>query len=151
MAARSHRRLLLATALTAGCALAPVLPRPAHAEISVCRRDPIINLSNGATVDLTVTISDTPADVQHIAYTLHAPAGTSVVDVIYTGGMRGIESLQFQADQTTNTYKASALVSTIRNKSAAVTFTGVLIAGTGPPRSASVSGTAGRALALTLQ
>ena len=81
----------------------------AHAEVSVCYTDPVVVLSNGNTLDLSDTIGDNYLDVQQIVYTLHAPAGTSVANVIYTSGPIGPkESLRFYADQPAGQYATTS-------------------------------------------
>src|SRR5579871_5023014 len=45
-----------------------------HAAVG-CRGDPVVQLSNGAVLDLNLSINDALSDVQHIAYTLHGPIG----------------------------------------------------------------------------
>jgi len=51
----------------------------ARAKISGCRSDPVVLLSTGVAVDLSAAIDDAATDVQQVAYTVHAPVGTSVV------------------------------------------------------------------------
>ena len=100
---------LLCAALLAGTVLVP----SARADLVACRSDPVVILSNGVTVDLTATINDTAADVQQVAYTLHAPMGTSIVSVLYTSGVLGPkEVLRFVADSTAGVYRSLTHVRT---------------------------------------
>ena len=143
----SRRRCFLAAiALAAGCSLASMLPQPAHAEISICRHDPLVYLSNGDRLDLTDQIGDSPSNLKHISYTLHAPAGTRVIKVIYATGMKQIASFRFYTDQPRHTYKASTVVSTRQGSRAVVTFTGLLMVPKHQFASARVSGTVGKVL-----
>jgi len=85
----------------------------ARADLVGCRSDLVAILSNGVTVDLTATINDTAADVQQVAYTLHAPMGTSIVSVLYTSGVLGPkEVLRFFADSTAGVYRSLTQVRT---------------------------------------
>jgi len=100
---------LLCAALLAGTVLVP----SARADLVGCRSDPVVILSNGVMVDLTATINDTAADVQQVAYTLHAPMGTSIVSVLYTSGVLGPkEVLRFVADSTAGIYSSLTQVRT---------------------------------------
>ncbi len=83
----------------------------AHAA-SICRGDPIVMLSNGAKVQLSVTINQPDASqVSSVQYTLHAPTGTSITSIVYTGGsLQGKESVRFFADQSATHYAADILV-----------------------------------------
>jgi len=100
---------LLCAAMLAGTVLVP----SARADLVGCRSDPVAILSNGVTVDLTATINDTEADVQQVAYTLHAPMGTSIVSVLYTSGVLGPkEVLRFFADSTAGVYSSLTQVRT---------------------------------------
>jgi hypothetical protein len=110
---RPCRIPLAAAALFSGLVAGPLLPHNAAAAISLCRTDPIVRLSNGVVVDLTATISTSGVNVQQIVYMLHAPAGTRVLSVLYTGGdLAGRERVQFFADTAATTYKSVTTVST---------------------------------------
>ncbi len=85
----------------------------AHAIIGGCGSDPVVTLSDGTVVDLSATIADASSDVQQVAYTLHAPAGTSVVSVVNTDGAIGLkEVFRFYADAPALTYTTTTAVST---------------------------------------
>lgn len=121
----------------------------ARAEVGVCYTDPVVVLSNGTTIDLNDTINDTYTDVQHIVYTLHAPAGTSVASVTYTSGPIGpVESLRFYADQTSNQYSATSdVVTGISGVAVTAAATGLNSAGTD---STSADGWNGQKIRLSL-
>src|SRR5438105_1989144 len=59
----------------------------AHAQISGCRSDPIVALSDGSTIKLVDDLNDSIQDIQHITYTLHVPARLTVTRVTYTNGL----------------------------------------------------------------
>jgi hypothetical protein len=85
----------------------------AEAQISVCRTDPIVSLSSGVHVALNVSIGDAASDVQHVSYVLHAPTGTSVTHVTFTGGpFSGRETFVFYPDNAVKTYDTDTVVIT---------------------------------------
>jgi hypothetical protein len=89
------------------------MPHDAGAAISLCRTDPIVFLSSGVVVDLTATVNTSSDNVQQIVYTLHAPTGTRVTRLVYTGGgLNGREQFQFFADAAAGTYTSVTTVST---------------------------------------
>ena len=83
----------------------------AHA-VGACRGDPIVVLSNGATIDLNLAIGDTLSDVRSIAYTLHGPIGTSLVSVSYPDGTGNISSVQYVPDDAAGNYDGDTVVTT---------------------------------------
>lgn len=79
-----------------------------------CRTDPIVTLSNGVVVHLSATINDTPSDVTGVAYTLHAPIGTSVVSVVYPPDPNNIpQTFQFYADNPAFTWDSYTNANTL--------------------------------------
>ena len=111
-----------------------------QASLGTCGSDPVVVLSNGVTIDLNSAISDTESDVQQVAYTLHAPSGTSVISVIYTSGLIGPkEVLRFFADNLPDTYDTTTKVSTYTTHIAVTTATSVVPVLTWPA-AASTSG-----------
>lgn len=128
--------VLLGALCSAGLLTAPLLASSAQAELGVCGSDPVVILSNGAIIDLSATISDAEPDVQQVAYTLHAPAGTVAVGWINTYGPLGPkETLRFYADDAPNTYDSSTIVTTgqprvsVSASARALDALGLLIAG----------------------
>jgi hypothetical protein len=84
---------------------------PANAGLGGCRADPIVFLSNGQQVRMTVAVDTDAADVQQITYTLHAPVGTSINKVVYTGGpLQDKEQVLFYADRPANSYITDTVV-----------------------------------------
>jgi hypothetical protein len=58
----------------------------AAALVRACRGDPIVWLSNGTKVTMIASIAADASQVKMVTYTLHAPRGTSVNKIVYTGG-----------------------------------------------------------------
>lgn len=115
--------------ITATC-LVPMLiagfmtSRPAYADtispdpnrIIICRTDPLVFLSDGTRVKMTAEIGTAAQNVQGIVYTLHAPVGTSVVRIVYTGPQVP-ENVVFYADRPAGTYDTDTIVSVSGNSS----------------------------------
>jgi hypothetical protein len=78
------RWLLRALALVITCVGLSAMP--ASAAVSGCRADPIVWLSNGTSLRMTVSIAADVSQVQMITYTVHAPRGLTVKSIVYTGG-----------------------------------------------------------------
>lgn len=133
-------RALFGAALCAGLLAGTIRAPVAHAALGACRGDPIVVLSNGVVVDLNTTIDADVSDVQQVAYTLHAPAGTSVVVMIHTSGLLGPkERLVFSADDAPNSYDTATTVDA-STAGAAVTTSMSAVPLTGLPATASASG-----------
>src|SRR6185312_13076841 len=103
------------SALVPACLLVGLtLSSPAHAALAACGSDPIVYLSNGATMSIQATIYDVGADIQHLTYTAHVPKGLTVTRVVYTkdpyAGNR--ETLTVYADQAAGVYIVSSLIQT---------------------------------------
>lgn len=149
--AAHQRRPVLATGALAATLLALALPTPAaRAAIGACGSDPAVVLSNGVTVDLSASIADDATDVQQVAYTLHAPAGTTVVAWIGTDGPLGpAETLRYVADDAPDTYDSSTTVRTGAT-GVSVTATMTLVPPVAPLASTSTSGRDRQALPLRL-
>jgi hypothetical protein len=108
-----RRRVILGVVLTlAGLGMA--LARPVGTQaVSACRSDPYITLSNGKVVQLAATISDTVTDVKQVTYVLHAPKGTTVVAVSYSGDLAAnLEKFTFYADDAAGSYDGYTTVYT---------------------------------------
>jgi hypothetical protein len=98
---RRGRPLCVAALLTAGLLAGPPLAPQAHAIIGRCAGDPIVVLSDGATIDVSATSNAEASAVCQIAYTLHVPAGTRVVSVTALGVR---ETLSVVADNAPGRY-----------------------------------------------
>lgn len=110
-----HRlRILMGFGVLALCVSAGLFKtHTASAALGTCRTDPIVTLSNGTTIQIVAHIGAGVADVKSIAYTVHAPAGTTVTSVNYLGDVSSqLESLQFFADVGSGSYQGTATVTT---------------------------------------
>jgi hypothetical protein len=113
LAFRGRRAFVLASALAASLLLAPLSSLSAHAALTYCRTDPVVLLSNGKSVQMEADIADTASDVQHIDYVLRAPAGTTVVSIIYSGDLpANQESFEFISDGAPGNYDTGTTVTT---------------------------------------
>ncbi len=111
----------LVALLLLGLAFTLLVPHGAFAAISSCRADPIVWLSNGDSVQMTVSVNAEPAHVRRITYTLHAPAGVTIDRIVYTGGaLQSKEEVVFVADQVPGQYVTDTVVTT-RGKGIGVT------------------------------
>lgn len=122
--ARTYRRALFAASLLAVSLVVGGLAAPRAGAIMACRTDPVVFLSNGVKINLSATLYNAkPSDVRQITYLLHAPAGVTVTNVVYTGGaFSHRESFQFVADDTPNSYDSTTFVDTV-NTGISVTAT----------------------------
>jgi hypothetical protein len=106
------------------------------------RGDPIFWIGPGATpstTDVKLQIAATVnSTVQHVSYAIHAPQGTAVHSILYTGGtLSGLESYTFVADQRTQQYLLVTTVTTPFTASVTVTAQLVTGGGTSPAPSSS--------------
>jgi hypothetical protein len=82
-------------------------------------------LSTGVTLQISEDIATDASQVAAIAYVVHAPAGTQLVSVTYTGGALGTkEKLKLTTDAPRGTYTSDADVSTT-TKGVSITATTV--------------------------
>lgn len=157
---RHPRRALLGLALTAGLlAGSSHALTTAHAALA-CRADPVVTLSNGITVDLHVSATDTLSDLRHISYVLHGPplpaapgapagfllSGSGWYTATYPDGTGAISSFQYVPDDNVGNYDAYITVTT---GTANVAMTGYMdwVVGTGKPTpTAPAQGHSGQAL-----
>jgi hypothetical protein len=127
---REARRVM---AVTAAALLSVVVGslgvQRAGAVTTYCRSDPVVTLSNGATLDLSASIGDSLSDVQKVVYVVHAPSGTRVLAIVNTDGLMGLkESVQFYANDTAGTYDTSTTVYTGHSKISVTATTDVISA-----------------------
>lgn len=119
---------IVAAILTLGLAAGALAPRHALAAFTSCRSDPTVLLSNGAIVDLQAGIDDPygSSDVTSVAYTLHVPAGLSVVAIAKTGGVLGVvETVTVVADDAPNTFDTTTVAYTVHPASVTALSTAV--------------------------
>jgi hypothetical protein len=144
------RSLLAGAAVLAGLVLdGAINPGRVFASYHICRTDPILQLSNGKAVTVLTTITDTAADVQTVTYTVHIPAGVSVVHSQYTSGaLAGKESLTVFADAAAATYATTTVVTTGHTGIPVTATTSVTT--TKSAVSSSVGGLSGQALTVSI-
>src|SRR5439155_2847810 len=97
----------------------------AEAGISTCRADPIVYLSDGTSITITVDIATDVTNVRSIVYAVHAPRGVKMLRVAYTpfAGFTGEESLTFLDDNPLNVFSTDTIVQTRYNNIAVVATT----------------------------
>ncbi len=83
-----------------------------NAAFDGCEGDPIVLLSNGDVLQMTVAIATDASHVTHIVYTVHAPDGVNLVKVFYTKGpLMDKETVQFLNDGAPDQYTTDTVVS----------------------------------------
>lgn len=157
---RPPRRALVHAALAVGVLLGGSLAATTAQAALTCRADPIVTLSNGITVDLHISATDTLSDVRHISYVLHGPplpaapgapagflgSGRGWYTATYPDGTGAISSFQYVADDNVGNYDAYITVTT---GASSVAMTGYMdwVVGTGTPTpTAPAQGHSGQAL-----
>jgi hypothetical protein len=102
-ARRTVTKLALGLVLMTGALGGPLLAGGAHAQLSTCRTDPIVTLSNGVSITMWATMQTDISNVKSVTYVLHVPAGVTLKSVSYdTNG--SLEHLSLVADQTGTHY-----------------------------------------------
>jgi hypothetical protein len=98
----SHRRFHSLLSVILMFFLGLVVEAPSvSAAVSGCRGDPIVWLSNGTKLTMIASIAADASQVTMITYTVHAPRGLSVNQVVYTGGvLAGKERVVVLFDRT---------------------------------------------------
>lgn len=122
--------------------------QPVGASFSTCGSDPVVMLSNGATVTLSATIGESADAVQRVVYDLRVPHRTTVVSITYGGDVvASKELLRVHDSAPDGTYESGVLVIT-QDENIPVTATATVV-GTSTA-TASVSGYAGQFLTIRL-
>ena len=135
---RYLRPLVLLGLAAVAVGVSPLKLRLAHAQLSGCQSDPVVLLSNGTEIDLRASIDDSSDDVQKVTYTVHGPAGTTLVSA--SPGVLGPKQVtQFVADQAPGHYTTTTVVDTGKG-GVAVTATTQALAADGATALATVSG-----------
>src|SRR3954470_23100848 len=103
--------------LLAGFVAALATPRSAHADngtlgSSICRTDPIVILTNGTWIQMGATIAARQDEVRKIDYTLHAPKGSRVADILYPDGQPVPEFVEVFDDIAGDYYVTDTVVHT---------------------------------------
>jgi hypothetical protein len=106
--------LLGSTTLASALLLSLLLAPCTHADlraIAGCRSDPTFTLSNGAVLDIGVSIGAKEADVKGIAFTVSIPISTTVVS--YDASTLGsIETYSVNANLAKHSYQTITYVTT---------------------------------------
>lgn len=97
----------------------------AEAAIAGCRSDPVVVLSDGTILDLSVAIETNVANVTEIHYAIHGPVGVGLVAAISTPtlGFAGRETFTYFADAQPGQYITEALVRTTYNSVGVTAYT----------------------------
>lgn len=119
------KRALLISVFLTGILLA--MAPTANAAADSCRDDPILILSDGSTVHVTVDIATVARNVKTISYSVHAPAGVKLVRVVYPTfpHFLGREQFAFNDDAQPGEYRTDTVVYT-RAKEVSVRATSLL-------------------------
>ncbi len=94
---------------------APVSADTASADIDLgiggCRTDPILILSNGATMQIIVNIGTNAGNIQRVLYAVHLPQGVTVQRIVYTGNsLTGKENTVVVNDAPKGQYVTDTIV-----------------------------------------
>jgi hypothetical protein len=148
---RGARKLLLTGLVVAGLAGGLAIPGHASAQQMACRSDPVIVLSNLATIDVEAGIGDSISDVRSITYVVHGPIGTRPLFIVNTDGLVGlVEHFQYYADQSWGKFASETTVTT-GMEDASVQPSMVVVSALGVTLGAAVtSGLSGQTLSLHL-
>src|SRR5215471_15514530 len=99
----SLRSLLLGgTMLLAGLFAGSLTATQAHAHISICRRDPILTLSNGAQLTLYTDTSTDATNMKLVTFAVHLPKTITVKSILYD--QSGQEKVTLFYDQAPGLY-----------------------------------------------
>jgi hypothetical protein len=126
---RFRGRIVLAGALLLIISVISTATVPsASAGLRACRADPVILLSNGEIVQTDVAIMTDAANVEQVLYTLHVPAGVSVISVIYTPSEIGHkEVVRFIDDMPPYQYMNHTVITTYGAPAPAIAHTRALL------------------------
>ena len=84
----------------------------ADAAFSSCRADPIVYLSDGTTLIVTVDVDTDVSNITIIGYSIHAPHGVKMLSVEHTPlpGFTGKEQFAFNDDAKPNQFLTDTVV-----------------------------------------
>lgn len=121
---RLFRVAFLGLVLAALC-LASLLPKTAQAAIVGCRADPVVVLSDGTIIDVTVDIGTNVENVTHIHYRIHGPKQAWLIKSISTPtiGFTGRETFEYINDAPQGRYITEAIVQTRTNNVSVTAYT----------------------------
>jgi hypothetical protein len=118
--------------LLIGLAMSAPLAPAVEAAAAGCRSDPVVILSDGTILDVSVDIGTDVSNVREIHYVVHGPRGVKLITAISTPtlGFQGKETFTYYADAAPNQYITETLVQTTYNQvsvTAHTTFANVTI------------------------
>jgi hypothetical protein len=122
------RTLLLAAALFVSAGLSGNV-RTADAGFDTCRGDPVVTLSDGTVMDVSVAIGTAASNVRYVWYTIHLPQAVAITSVTYTPlvDFQGKEVLMQVQDMRPGNYGTDASVwTTTKGVSVSQTTTGLV-------------------------
>ena len=98
---------------------------PVQAGFDSCRSDPVVILSDGTTLDVSVDIGTDVSNVKTINYVVHGPRGVKMVAALSTPtiGFRGKESFSYVDDAEPKQYITDSNVETTNNKIPVTAYT----------------------------
>ncbi len=145
------RALLGGAALLSGFIPGPFMRHHTQAMVVLCRSDVSIRLNSGNSLNLSVSIVDSVADVRRVTYSAHILAGQRVRAISWTGNhLRGKRNVQVFADNSVGAYDTDAVVSTRHARVAMIAYTRLRIAGNREHAMNSMVGLSGQDLLIHL-
>ena len=123
----NFRLFALAAAMFA--AVAFMWPQSAHATIGPCcggnsaAYGPNVQVSDGTIIQSSTVVGDTAQHIAGIVYTVHIPAGTTVVNYSFPGNFSVNQSLNVVTDQAADQYVVETRVDDTSNVSVTTTTT----------------------------
>lgn len=119
------RIFIIVNVVLAGMALSSTHAPVAQATIFGCRTDPVVVLSDGTVLDVTVAIDTDVSNVQEIRYIVHGPPNVQLVAAISTPtlGFAGKETFTYYADAEPYQYVTETLVQTIPDRVGVTSYT----------------------------
>lgn len=122
MSIRQKARLGAGGILVAGLCWLSLAAPVAHAAIGACRTDPILQLSNGATLSVIVNLPTTAAsDVAGITYVVSVPGGVTTTNLSIPGALASVEHVQVVSGG--EGYSVTALITTADHAQASAAVT----------------------------
>jgi hypothetical protein len=97
-------RRCVALILALGALCSGLMTNPVHAQISACRADPTVTLSNGVAVTMWATMQTDISNVKSVNYILHVPTGVTMTGITYDAN-GALEHVSIVADQTGTHYE----------------------------------------------
>src|SRR3954454_11841661 len=120
-------RSVAITAVLCTALFALAFMRADRALASGCRTDPVVVLSNGMQLQFGADINTSYSNVHSVVYTIHGPARSAPVLIVYTDNPIGsVERVVYYGDLTTSNYSIDTVVYTGSGK-AGMTASGLLV------------------------